>query len=348
MRGNDHHGQAIELREFLRGRLRRSRHAAELRIQLGKMDQRNGAADQAFRLDRQPFFGLDGRLKAVGPVPVLDDPAGEFVDQLDFALAHDVIHVAGQQNLGVESLVKLTHEKHILRQIRATQGFLGPVEPRVRQISVPSVLVRVVIHPGLEGTHRFRYLVWIGHDFVRAARNHQRDARLVDENGIRLIHQGEMKGSVDEIPFVLAKVVAQKVEARLFCRAVGDVATIGVLPVSWGHSLLDEADAQTQEFIDGPHPLRIPAGQIIVECQHMDPVAGPRVETDGGDGRERLALAGLHLDQFALMQSYAGQHLDVERMHAEYAPGDFAHQAEGLDEQLVRRDAGPCASRQLL
>ena len=62
-----------------------------------------------------------------------------------------------------------------------------------------------------------------------------------------------------------------------------------------------------------------------------------RVEEDRQRRGERLALAGLHLGDRAVVQHHAADHLDVEVAHAERALAGLAAEREGLVEQVVQR-----------
>jgi hypothetical protein len=64
-------------------------------------------------------------------------------------------------------------------------------------------------------------------------------------------------------------------------------------------------------------------------------VAGQRVQVHGQRGGQRLAFAGAHLGDLALVQRDAAHHLDVEVPHAHHALGSFAHHGEGLGQQVV-------------
>jgi hypothetical protein len=68
-------------------------------------------------------------------------------------------------------------------------------------------------------------------------------------------------------------------------------------------------------------------------------VAGHGVERDGHDGRQRLALAGLHLDDAAVVQRERGDDLHVEGPEPERPPGRVTSQRE----DLLALDSG-CAS----
>jgi hypothetical protein len=63
--------------------------------------------------------------------------------------------------------------------------------------------------------------------------------------------------------------------------------------------------------------------------------AGQGVEVDGQGAGQRLALAGAHLGDVALVQHHAADELDVEVGHAQHARRRLAHGGEGLGEQLL-------------
>ena len=53
----------------------------------------------------EALLGLDGRLQTVRPAAALGHPAAHLVDQLDAAVADDVVDVAVQQRVGVQGHV---------------------------------------------------------------------------------------------------------------------------------------------------------------------------------------------------------------------------------------------------
>ena len=67
------------------------------------------------------------------------------------------------------------------------------------------------------------------------------------------------------------------------------------------------------------------------------PVAGERVQVEREARDERLALAGLHLGDVALVQDDAAHHLHVEHALLRFAPARLAHGGVGLEQELVER-----------
>ena len=95
-----------------------------------------------------------------------------------------------------------------------------------------------------------------------------------------------------------------------------------------------------EEAVDLAHPLAVALGEIVVDGDDMHALAGERVEIDGERGDERLAFAGAHLGDGALVQHHAADELHVEMALAERALGRLADGGEGGNEQIVERLAG--------
>ena len=90
-----------------------------------------------------------------------------------------------------------------------------------------------------------------------------------------------------------------------------------------------------QHLVDRAHPLGVAAGQVVVDRDDVDALAGERVEDDGERAGQRLALAGLHLGDVAAVQHHAADQLHVEVAHAHRAPADLADDREALRQDLV-------------
>ena len=134
-------------------------------------------------------------------------------------------------------------------------------------------------------------------------------------------------------------VVAQIVEAEFVVGGVGDVAGIGGAALLVGQAVHDDADGQAEELVDAAHPFGVALGEIVVDGDDVDALAGERVEIDGQRRDQRLALAGAHLGDAAVVQHHAADQLDVEGPHAEHAARRLANRGEGRDQQIVERGA---------
>src|SRR5215203_461827 len=205
-------------------------------------------------------------------------------------------------------------------------------------------LVYLVVFAALQARHYGGESVVDVGGGLRHARDNERGARLVDQDGVDLVHDREAELALHELVGRGSYIVPKVVEAELGVRAVGDVRVVGDLPLVEVHALLDEADLETQKSVDLTHPGRVAAGQVVVDGDDVDASAFQGVEVDGHGGRQRLALARLHLRDLAFVQHYAAHDLLVEGAHPKGTLGDLPHNGEGLWQQIIE---GPAACEPL-
>ena len=132
-------------------------------------------------------------------------------------------------------------------------------------------------------------------------------------------------------------VVAQVIEAELGVGAVGDVGLIGRALKLERHVVLQQTDGHAQILVDAAHPLGVALSQIVVNGNDVHTLAGDGVEVAGQRGDERLALAGLHLGNVALVKRHGTDELHVEVAHAHGALGSFTHGGKSLGKHIVER-----------
>ena len=130
-------------------------------------------------------------------------------------------------------------------------------------------------------------------------------------------------------------VVAEVVEAELVVGAVGDVGAVGFAALLVGEVVDDDADGEAEEAVDLAHPFGVAFGEVVVDGDDVDAVAGEGVEVAGKRGDEGLAFAGLHLGDLAGVEDDAADHLDVEVAHLDGALAGFADDGEGFGEDGV-------------
>ena len=134
-------------------------------------------------------------------------------------------------------------------------------------------------------------------------------------------------------------VVAQVVEPELVVGAVGDVGGVGVLALLVVQIVDDHADLEAEELVEAAHPLRVAAGQVVVDRDDVNALAAQRVQVAGQGGDQRLAFTGLHFGDLALVEHHAADQLDVEMAHVEDAAAGLADHREGWNQQVVERGA---------
>ena len=189
--------------------------------------------------------------------------------------------------------------------------------------------------PGLElGDDGVDPVVLVG-GLLGGAADDEGRARLVDEDGVHLVHDREVVAALHVAGQVELHVVAQVVEAELVVGAVGDVGRVGHLPLRVAQVVLDDAHGQAQEAEDPAHPLAVALGQVVVDGDHVDALARQGVEVGGQGGHQGLALARLHLRDRPAVEGEAADELDVEVPHVQHAAPRLPHHREGLGQEVV-------------
>ncbi len=148
------------------------------------------------------------------------------------------------------------------------------------------------------------------------AGNDEGRACFVDEDRVDLVDDGDVVAALDL--FLLGRghaVVAKVIEAELRVGAVGDVAGVLLAAFPWGHLVLDATDAESEEAVERAHPVRVAAGEVVVDRHDVDAEAGEGVHVDRQCGDEGFAFAGLHLGDHAAVECDATDELDIEVDH---------------------------------
>ena len=99
----------------------------------------------------------------------------------------------------------------------------------------------------------------------------------------------------------------------------------------------DHPDRQAEEVKHRAHPLRVAAGEVVVDRHDMNAPPGHRVECRGERRQERLALAGLHLGDLSLVEDDATEELNIVLAHPEGPKHRLAAHREDIGQDLVHR-----------
>ena len=171
------------------------------------------------------------------------------------------------------------------------------------------------------------------------AGNDQRGARLVDENRVDFVDDGEVEWLLHAVFESEGHVVAQVIEAEFVVRAISDGTAVGGLLFRHRRAGLDHAHAESEKFVDRPHPVGVALGEIFVNRDDMHALARKRVQI-GRQGRHQgLAFAGAHLGDRTFVQHDAADHLHIEMTQLQSSLARLAHGGEGLRQQFLKRFA---------
>ena len=189
----------------------------------------------------------------------------------------------------------------------------------------------------LKATHGTREVLVGTGGLGASARDDQRGAGLIDQDGVNLVDDGVVVAALHALLGTGNHVVAQVIKAELGVGAVGDVGLVGRALELERHVVLEQTDGHAQILVDATHPLGVALGQVVVDGDDVHALTGDSVEIAGQRGDEGLAFAGLHLGDVTLVQRHGADELYIKVTHAHGALGSFAHGGKGLGEHVVER-----------
>ena len=310
------HRQLVDLHELVGLGEGGARHAGQLVVHAEVVLERDRRERLVLLADAHALLGLDRLVQALRPAAAVEDAAGELVDDLDLAVDHRVVDVALVQRLGLQRLQQVVDQRAVLGLVEVVDAeeLLGLGDAALGDRDVLVLLVELVVVVGhevllglrvhavglLARLHQRRelgeLLVEVG-GLLGGAGDDQRRPRLVDEDVVDLVDdrevvRGERLAVLVEAAAVLdllvqrrGHVVAQVVESVLGVRAVRDVGRVGRPLLLVGLHVLQHADGEAERLVDRAHPVGVAAGQVVVDGDHVDALAGERVEHHGGAWR---------------------------------------------------------------
>ena len=179
------------------------------------------------------------------------------------------------------------------------------------------------------------HLVVLVRGLFARARNDERRAGFVDEDGIDFVDDGKVVHALHAIMQVELHVVAQIVETEFVVGAVCHVRCVGGAALLVIKVVDDDANTKAEKTVELSHPFRVALGQVIVDRNHVHAASTQRVQIHRERGDQRFALTGLHFGDLAFVQNHAADQLHVEVPHVEHAPSSFADNGKRFVKQLV-------------
>ena len=354
--GNLDDVQVIDAQELLGLGQRRAGHAGELGIEPEEVLEGDGGQGLALVGDGDALLGLDGLMEALVIPAAVHQAAGELIDDDDLAVLDHVVDVPLHNAPGLHGLVDMVGQGGVVGvgEVLHLEERLGLGDALGRQGDGPGLLVHNIVAVVLvllllfigggedqlfqPGDKEVGHLIELGGGLALAGDN-QRRPGLVDEDGVHLVHDDEVVAPLDHLLLVDGHVVPEVVEAQLVVGAVGDVGGVGGAALGGGEAVDDQAHGEAHKPVDLAHPLGVTLGQVVVDGDDVDALAGEGVEVGGEDGHQSLAFTGLHLGDPALMEHDAADDLDPVGPHAQHPVGCLPAGGEGLGEDVVQSRA---------
>ena len=340
VRVDDRDLQAVELAQLVPGRQGGACHAADGWIHADQGLDGDLVEDAPAVGDAQPLLRFYRGLQTVGPALEVGDAAPRTVDEGDGTVLNDVMNVPDEQVLGVQGDVDLDERLTGVLAVLAlrvqgvdAEGVLDELRPLIREEDVAAVRgdgeVLVFLHP----LDQLGDLAGRGGAGL-AARQDEWDEGLVDEHGVRLVNNGDVRGGADDLGALGGQVVAEDVEAELVDRAEDDVPLVDLATFVGGQFLLDGAVGEPEEVEHRAHPFVVAGGEEAVDGDDVDALALQGIADGGHRAGQGFALAGGHFGDVPVEQGEGALELDVEGGDAEGAAGDLPEDGEQLRDVL--------------
>jgi len=369
--GDDHHIEVVDLQELRGLGIGCPGHAADLVVHPEEVLVRDGGQRLVLAHDLDLLLGLDGLVQAVAIASAMQDATGELIDYLHLALDDDIVDIVAVELQGPDRLGDVVHILKVLILIDGAGDDLVLVEQLLHvvhalvgegdllllliELVVPLLLKRLgaavkagewvlfVVVPGsgvlLTLGEEGGYLLSSQHldgVVLALAADDQGRARLVYQDGVDLVNDAVVVLGLDLLLKRPFHVVSQVVEPEFVVGAVCDVGIVGEALRLGVHVRQDYPDAQTQELVDGPHPLRVSTGEVVVDGDNVHPLLLQAVEVGRRYAGKGLSLTGLHLQDLTPVQDRSSHDLHIVMPLAKDPARSLACQGEGLGKQRIQ------------
>ncbi|MEI2787357.1 MAG: hypothetical protein V9E93_00585 [Steroidobacteraceae bacterium] len=294
-------------------------------------------------------------MQAIRPAAARHRAPRELVDDDDLAVADDVLDVLAVQRVRTQRGIQVMHQPDVGRVVEALaflqqsslqEQFFDVLMALVGEMNLLRLFVGPVVALAFlrlllrETRHQLVDLhVELG-ALLGGARDDQRRARFVDEDRVHLVDHRERELALHAVFDAECQVVAQVVEAEFVVGAVRDVGTVGRALLVRHQAGLDHADAHAEEVIDRRHPVGVALREVFVDRDDVRALAGQRVQVGRQRRDERLAFAGAHFGDLAVVQHHAADQLHVEVAQSEGAARGLADDRERFGQEVVEGLAG--------
>ena len=179
-------------------------------------------------------------------------------------------------------------------------------------------------------------LIHIGR-LISLTGDNQRCARLINQDGVHLIDDGEEMSALYHAIFVNRHVITQIVKTKFVVCTIGNVRIVHRLALIRRNGMNNQSNRQAEEAVNLAHPLAVSFCQIVVDGDDVHALARNGIQICRQRCHERFAFTGFHFRNTALMQHNAADDLYAVMAHAEHAPSSLSHGGKCFRQQIIQR-----------
>mmetsp|Transcript_25747 Transcript_25747/g.60105 ORF Transcript_25747/g.60105 Transcript_25747/m.60105 type:complete len:345 (-) Transcript_25747:386-1420(-) len=280
-------------------------------------------------------------METVAPAASIHYSTSELIYNHDLAPFHNVALVTEVQLLGVQGIGD--ERKPWVGRIKQVI-FAQQTHCSFNSILNEGALFRLLLHsvmhtlPQCLGNLKGNLILLSR--LVRFSGDDKRRPSFIDEDGIHLIHNRELKGislSQHKISRCWCHLIPQVVEAQLTVCHICAFTAVSLLLLLVGHATLHNANGNTQKPEGLPNPLSITPSEVVIHGHNVNAFAFQAIEVRWQDCYEGLPLASPHFSDVALMQSNASHKLHIKMAQPENPPAGLAYCRESLWQKIIQR-----------
>ena len=355
--GDGYDLQAVNFAELVRFGGSRTGHAAQLFVHAEIVLEGDAGQSLALSSNGHAFLGFNGLVQTVIEAAAIHQTAGEFINDDDLAVFHDIVGITVHHTAGLDGTVNIVAQGHVvgIGQVLNIEPCFGFLNAAFGQGAGLVLFVHNVITVNL--FIGFHFVVQFNDDrlfqrfgkVVRALVHHagifalagddQRGTGFINQDGVHLVHDGVSMAALHHAGLVNHHVVTQVVKAKLVVGAVSNIRQVSLAAVLRLYVMDNQADRQAKKAVNLAHPFAVALGQVIVDGNNMHAFAGQGIQVNGHGGHQGLAFTGLHLGNAGTMKHNAADDLHRVGLQAQHTPVRFAADGERFGQDIVK--AGP-------
>ncbi len=271
--------QLIDLEELILLRLRRARHAGQFLIHTKIILERDCRQCLRLPLNLHAFFGFNRLMQAIGITAAHHQPAGEFINNDDFPVAHYIIAVALHEGLSPKRCRKAMRHLNVLRRIEVfhPDGLFYLQHRFVAWRHRLLLLIQLIVDILLQRSHCFGHNCIHIRGFCARSGYDQRRSGFIHENTIYLVDDCIVQIPLYHLLRRNNHIVTQIVKTIFIVRTKRYITAIGKFALRKIHIMRNEPHRKSEKMVQMPHPLTIALRQVIIDRDHVNALARQRI-----------------------------------------------------------------------
>ena len=352
--GDLHDIQLIDRAEFLFFRQCRTSHAGQLVKQTEIVLERYGCQRLVLLLNIDILFRFNCLMQTFRIAAPKHDTSGKLIHDEHFAVLHHIVDIPFHNTVGTEGLIDMVGKCCVFDICQILQaeellclGDTTACECRGAEFFIHDVISiqafiflflgigRCVDNLFQSADELIRSLIQI-RGLAPLPGNDKRCSRLIDKDGVHLVHDGKVVSALNHMLFVNGHVISKIIKAHFIVCTICNIAGIRRTAFFRGFVMNDQANGNTHEPIDLSHPFRVTLGQIIIDRDNMHAILRQSIQVCRKDRDQRLAFTGFHFSNSSLMQYDTADDLNAEGLHTEDSPAGFPSGSKGFRQNIVQ------------